>query len=658
MSVVDLYDEAEMRFLRLLSRQFPNIAEVSTEIVNLSAIINLPKGTEHFLADIHGEHQAFDHVMRNASGVVKRKIDDVFGKDLSERDKKALATLVYYPKDKLRSVRSTLVGDSLTEWYTTVIYQLVQLCRAAGYKYTRSKVRKAIPEGFKYIIEELLHENEQELMKKAYYKAIIDQLISIGSADAFIDAISKLIRRLVVDQLHIIGDIYDRGNGAHKVMEILMKHHAVDIQWGNHDVLWIGAACGLEVCIADALRIALRYGNLETIEVGYGINLSPLVRLALEFYSDKPGVQFAVKGKALGINQRDLDLMARMQKAIAVILFKLEGQTILRNPQFNMQNRLILNHLNLDKSAIDIEGEVYELNDHNFPTINSEAPYQLTDLELEVIEKLKISFTQSQSLQEHIRFLVDKGSMYKVHNGNLLYHGCIPLTEQGSFAGLVIDETPLMGKNLLDFFDEQVRTAYYHKQPEVRQKAMDWVWYLWCGALSPLYGKEKMATFERYFIENPEAHNEPKNSYFKWRESEHICEKILLEFDLKPKDSKIVNGHVPVKVKKGELPVKAGGLLITIDGGFSKAYQKETGIAGFTLIYNSQGMALVAHEPFESRDKAVSDDLDMVPTTVYIEADRERVNVGDTDVGRQLKQEIEALLKLLNSYRSGLIAQG
>jgi len=658
LSTVDIIEEAELRYLKLLSRQFPNISSVSTEIVNLSAIVNLPKGTEHFLADIHGEHEAFDHVMRNASGVVKRKIDDVFAQTLSEDEKKSLATLVYYPKDKIRRVKDLYQGDALNGWYAQSIYQLVRLCRAAGYKYTRSKVRKAIPENFKYIIEELLHENEQEVMKQAYYKAIIDQVIAIRSADAFIEAMSRLIRRLVVDQLHIIGDIYDRGNGAQRVMDILMRHHAVDIQWGNHDVLWIGAACGIDVCIADALRIALRYGNLETIEVGYGINLSPLVRLAMEFYPCEPGVQFSVRGKALNFNQRDLDLMARMQKAIAVIQFKLEGQMILRNPQFKMGHRMLLNRVDFVNGTLEDDGVVFTLNDVDFPTVDEQDPYQLTEREAEVMAKLKISFTQSQALQEHIRFLVDKGSMYKVHNGNLLYHGCIPLTDTGTFKALELEDKNLSGIALLDFFDEQVRMAFYHKQLEHRQKAMDWVWYLWCGSLSPLFGKEKMATFERYFIDDPRAHKEPKNAYFELREDESICSAILSEFGLKPEDSRIINGHVPVKVKKGELPVKAGGRLITIDGGFSKAYQKETGIAGFTLIYNSQGMALVAHEPFSSREQAVALNLDMVPTTVYFEMDRPQVFVGDTDVGHQLKLEIEALSKLLSCYQTGLLPQG
>lgn len=652
------FSVAELKYLRLLSRQFPNIATVSTEIVNLSAIINLPKGTEHFLADIHGEHEAFDHVMRNASGVVKRKIDDVFSDTMDEVEKKALATLVYYPKDLLRQVKKRLSGDDLKAWYEKAIYQLVLLTRASGYKYTRSKVRKAIPESFRYIIEELLHENEQEAMKQGYYRAIIVQLIEIRRADAFIDALAKLIRRLVVDQLHIIGDIYDRGNGAHRVMEILVAHHAVDIQWGNHDALWIGAACGSEVCMADALRIALRYGNLETIEIGYGINLSPLVRLAMEVYPNLPGEHFSVRGKDVRYNQRDLELMARMQKAIAMIQFKLEGQVIERNPQFAMGHRRILDHLNLSEGTVQIEGVCYALNDTDFPTLLPESPYVLTELEQEVVDKLKISFTQSLALQEHIKFLVDKGSMYKVHNGNLLYHGCIPLDAEGNFLSFAIDGKPTRGKGLLDGFDEQVRAAFYHKEERVRVQAMDWVWYLWCGAASPLFGKGRMATFERYFIDDKSSHKEPKNAYFDLRESVPVCRKILSEFGLDPDASRIINGHVPVKVKKGELPVKGDGRLITIDGGFSKAYQKETGIAGFTLIFNSKGMALVAHEPFTSREQAVREHLDMVPTTVYIEEDRPRVYVGDTDIGRQLKLEIEALSQLLHCYQTGLLPQG
>lgn len=651
--------KTNLNYLKLLAKQYRSIGEVSTEIINLSAIINLPKGTEHFLADIHGEHQAFEHVMRNASGVVKRKIDDVFGQTLNEPQKKALASLIYYPKDKLAHIKTQIPQKDLEAWYQTTLYQLVQVCRAAAYKYTRSKVRKAIPESFQYIIEELLHENETGEMKQDYYQSIIDSLIDIDRADAFIVTISQVIRRLVVDHLHIIGDVYDRGAGAHHVMETLIKHHSVDMQWGNHDVLWIGAACGSEVCMADALRISLRYGNLETLEEGYGINLSPLVRLAMDKYCGPVIPAFHVKGKDHQYSKRDLDLMARMQKAIAVIQFKLEGAVIKRHTEFKMDHRMLLNTLNLGEGTIEIEGQTFQLTDVDFPTIDPQNPYQLTPDEQEVIEKLKASFKHSTDMQEHLRFMIEKGSMYKVYNGNLLYHGGIPLDHEGQFATFMAPSEPegLKGKALLDYFDSMVRRAYYEKDGLIKQEALDYVWYLWCGEFSPIFGKNKMATFERYFIEDKVSHKEIKNHYYNLREEEAVCHRILEAFDLDIATSHIINGHVPVKVTKGEMPIKANGRLITIDGGFSKAYQKETGIAGFTLIFNSKGMALVSHEPFESREKSVVEDLDMVPTTVYIESESPRFYVGHTDIGLQLKESIEALKDLLQAYRMGLIKQ-
>lgn len=647
----------DLEYLQLLSKQYPSVDAVSTEIVNLSAIILLPKGTEHFLADIHGEHEAFDHVMRNASGVVKRKIDDVFNNALSEAEKKSLATLVYYPKEKLDLEREARPAADLASWHEAMMLQLVQLCRQAAYKYTRSKVRKAIPKEFQYIIEELLHENEHDFMKQGYYQGILDSLLEIGRAEDFIVAIAELIRKLVVDHLHIIGDIYDRGKGAHLVMDTLRRHHAVDIQWGNHDVLWIGAACGSDICMADAIRVSLRYANLETLQEGYGLNLSPLVRLALDKYSGSYGAAFQVNSKEEVLEEKDLALLSRMQKAIAIIQLKLEGQLANRRPELGLGHRRLLERIDMEKGAVEIDGAWYPLSDRALPTLDPADPYALTVEEREVVDRLRVSFDHATDLQKHIRFLVDKGGMYKVFNGNLLYHGCIPLTETGAFDAFEVCGKTLKGKALLDGFDDCVRRAYYAHDPAEKAQALDMVWYLWCGEKSPLFGKSKMATFERYFVEAKETHKEVKNPYYAFRDDEAVCMRILSEFGLNAESSHIINGHVPVKVVKGEVPIKAGGKLITIDGGLSKAYQKVTGIAGYTLIFNSQGMHLVSHEPFESKARAVQEDLDILPTSVFIEKHSSRMLVGDTDNGALLKKDIEALKALLQAYRDGRIRE-
>jgi fructose-1,6-bisphosphatase-3 len=662
----------DLNYLSLLSRQFPTVDAVCTEIVNLSAIIHLPKGTEHFLADIHGEHEAFDHVMRNASGVVKRKIDDTFGDSLTEAEKKALATLVYYPKEKIALQKSSFQADAdleplpeasefqchaLMVWYETMMIRLIRLCRQAAYKYTRSKVRKAIPKDFQYIIEELLHENEHSAMKQGYYQGIVDSILAIDRAEDFIVVLSELIRKLVVDHLHIIGDIYDRGHGAHHVMNTLRKHHSVDVQWGNHDVLWIGAACGSEVCMADALRVSLRYANLDTLQEGYGLNLTPLARLALDQYQGDYGPTFQVKAKESGLREKDLDLLSRMQKAITVIQLKLEGQLIERRPELQLGHRKLLHLIDYEAGTITLEGKVYPLTDKDFPTIHPQKPYELTADEQEVIHRLKASFKHATDLQKHARFLIDKGSMYKVYNGNLLYHGCIPLKENGEFQTFELFGLNLKGKALQDAFDEMVRKAYYAQDPEEKSRALDVVWYLWCGPCSPLFGKSKMATFERYFIAEKETHKEVKNPYYLWWEDQEVCVRILDEFGLNAATSHIINGHVPVKVVKGEMPIKAGGRLITIDGGLSRAYQKVTGIAGYTLIFNSQGMHLVSHEAFESKERAIREDIDILPTSVFIEKNLDRVLVGDTDNGAVLKKDIEALKALLQAYRDGMIRE-
>ncbi|WP_430886356.1 fructose-1,6-bisphosphatase [Fusibacter sp. JL216-2] len=645
----------DLKYLQLLSKQYPTIDEVTTEVINLSAIINLPKGTEHFLTDIHGEHEAFDRVMRNASGVVKRKIGDTFGDLLTAEEKKSLATLVYYPKEKLDMIKSSDI--EMKEWYRTTIYRLVLLSRAAGYKYTRSKVRKALPQSFAYIIEELLNEKENSEMKQTYYQSIINSIIDIDCADDFIIAMCQVIRKLVVDRLHIIGDIYDRGPGAHIIMDLLIGHHSVDVQWGNHDILWMGAAAGSESCIANTIRIALRYGNLETLEEGYGINLSALIRFTLETYKGAYSSKVRAKVKPTEFKEKDIDLLSRMQKAIAVIQFKVEGQLIERRPEFHMADRNIMETMNLEKGTVLVDGLEYKLNDTDFPTFDPQNPYKLTDEEREVLDKLKQSFMRSEKLKEHIEFLYNKGSMYLVHNQNLMYHGCIPIDDKGEFLAFNAHGYKYSGKALLDYFDHMARKAYFSHKAEEKAEALDTMWYMWCGELSPLFGKKKMATFERYFIDDKKTHKEIKNPYYELRSDEGVCTNVLKEFGLEKSFSHIISGHVPVKAADGEVPIKAGGKLIAIDGGFSKAYQKETGIAGYTLIFNSQGMVLVSHERFESKARSIEEDLDVLPTTVFIEKDQPRMYVGDTDVGREMKENIRALKALLSAYREGEICQ-
>jgi len=643
------------RYLELISKHFPTISAVSTEIINLEAILNLPKGTEHFLTDIHGESEAFDHVIRNASGVIKRKINDAFKNTITAEEKKILATVVYYPKEKLSYMKT--IEENMDEWYKKIIYQLVILFRAAGYKYTRSKVRKAIPEHFRYIIEELFHEREENKMKSAYYQSIIDSIIDVGRADNFIITISEVIRRLVIDHLHIVGDIYDRGQGAHLIMDTLMNHHSLDIQWGNHDILWMGAASGSKACMANVIRISLRYDTLGTLENAYGINLSPLVRFTLEKYKDEQISPFTAKEMRKTVKEKDIHLMSRMQKAIAVIQFKLEGQIIKRRLDFKMDNRLLLEQMDLKKGLVTIEGKVYQLKDTTFPTINPENPYKLTLDELDVMDKIEDAFVHSEKLQSHVKFLNKKGSMYKVFNKNLLYHACIPMTADGSFKSFAIDDKVYKGKELLDYFDDAVNTAYYSRNQKKKEKALDLMWYLWCGETSPLFGKKKMATFERYFIDDSSVHKEEKNPYYNLRHEEKTCNKILNAFGLIDDHCHIVNGHVPVKVKKGESPIKGGGKLIAIDGGFSKAYQGVTGIAGYTLIYNSQGIVLVSHEAFNSKKDAIEKDLDMLPTTEFVQVDRPQMFVADTDIGKKIKSQIDVLKELLQAYQRKDIKQ-
>ena len=651
--------EYDMKYLKLLSNQYPTIAAACTEIINLQAILNLPKGTEHFLTDIHGEFEPFIHVLKNASGVIKRKINDIFGNSLRKKDIKSLATLIYYPEQKLEFMLKD--EKNIEDWYKITLYRLIEICRHVSSKYTRSKVRKALPKDFAYIIEELLHEQPDRLDKEEYYSEIIMTIIRIGRADEFITAISKLIQRLVVDRLHIVGDIFDRGPGAHIVMDTLHDYHSVDIQWGKHDILWMGAASGSEACIATVLRICARYANLDTIEDGYGINLLPLATFAIEFYKKDECLSFKPKIESdENYSEKDIELIAQMHKAIAIIQFKLEGKIIKRRPYFSMEDRLVLERVNYEAGTIELDGKTYKLNDGYFPTIDPKNPYELTAEEKELMEKLKSSFLNSEKLQKHISFLFAKGSMYLKYNSNLLYHGCVPLNDDGSFKKVKVGATgrEYSGKALLDRFEILAREGYFYKNnPEAKLYGMDIMWYLWTGTDSPLFGKNKMTTFERYFVDEEKTHIEKKNPYFKYRDEEKICAAILDEFSLSSINGHIINGHIPVKSKKGESPIMANGKLLVIDGGFSKSYQGQTGIAGYTLIYNSYGLVLVSHEPFESTQKAIEEEKDILSTTVILEQEVERKRVVDTDIGIELIQQIKDLEMLLEAYRKGLIKE-
>ncbi|KAF5043841.1 fructose-1,6-bisphosphatase [Sedimentibacter saalensis] len=656
--VIQGFDE-ELRYLNLLSKQFPTIASACTEIINLQAILNLPKGTEHFLSDIHGECESFNHVIKNGSGNIKRKITEVYGDTLSEKEIKSLATLIYYPEQKLEIIHKQ--EEDIEEWYRITIYRLIEISRKAAFKYSRMKVRKALPEEFAYIIEELMHRGPEEYDKEEYYSGIIKAIIKIGRADEFIIAMSKLIQRLVIDRLHIVGDIFDRGPGADVVMDTITKYHSVDIQWGNHDVLWMGAAAGSVACIATVLRICARYVNLDTIEDGYGINMLPLATFALEFYNSDECASFKPIVESDKIyTDNDLKLIAKMHKAISIIQFKLEGEIIKRRPHFNMEDRLLLNKINYSEGTIELNGKTYSLNDKCFPTINPDKPYELTQEERELMEKLKSSFLNSEKLQKHVRFLFSNGSMYLKFNSNLLYHGCIPVNDDGSFKKVKIGSSGkyYSGKSYFDRLEILVREGYFHiNNPEARLYGMDITWYLWTGPDSPLFGKDKMTTFERYFIDDKETHVEKKSPYFKLEDSEKMCRMIFEEFGLNPEVSHIINGHMPVKLKSGESPIRANGKLLVIDGGFSRAYQKATGIAGYTLIYNSYGLLLVSHDPFESTQVAIEEEKDIHSTTMVLEKEVERKRVRDTDDGEKLIAQIKDLEMLLDAYRIGLIKE-
>ena len=644
----------ETRYLERLSDLYPTIAAASTEIINLQAILNLPKGTEHFLTDVHGEYEAFSHVLKNGSGSVRRKIEDVFGNTMSRKDKKFLATLIYYPKAKMDKVRQT--EQNMDDWYKVNLYRLIEVAKRAASKYTRSKVRKSLPNDFAYVIEELITEKAEVNDKESYYNEIISTMIRIGRAEEFIIAISELIQRLVVDHLHIVGDIYDRGPGPHIIMDKLMDYHSLDIQWGNHDVLWMGAAAGQRGCIANVIRICARYGNLDIIEDGYGINLLPLATFALRMYEDDPCECFRLKAVERP-DSYEMQMNLRIHKAISVIQFKVEGQIIQRQPAFHLEERALLHRIDYDKGTILLDGKEYRLLDRCFPTIDPENPYELTAEEEEIMERLEQAFMGCEKLQQHMHFLLNKGGLYKVYNNNLLYHGCVPLDEKGNLKEVEVFGKKYRGRELYDVLESYVRKGFFALDKKERQDGRDIMWYIWLHPDSPLFGKNKMATFERYFLAEKEMHIEKKNPYYALLENEKVIDKILIEFSLDPSDAHIVNGHVPVKRKDGESPIKCNGKVMVIDGGFSKAYQKQTGIAGYTLIYNSYGILLVAHEPFESTEEAIEKEKDIHSEIMVVERVMDRILVGDTDVGRELREQVADLERLLAAYRSGEIIE-
>ena len=647
-------ESIELKYLKSMAKQYPTIASAATEIINLQAILNLPKSTEHFLTDIHGEYEQFNHVLKNGSGSVRRKIDEEFGNTLSNKDKKSLATLIYYPEEKLDLVQQT--EDNIEDWYKITLYRLVQITKRVSSKYTRSKVRRALPSDFAYIIEELINEKAEVQDKEAYYNEIIHTIIRIGRAPEFIVALSYLVQRLVIDHLHIVGDIYDRGPGPHMIMDTLRQYHSVDVQWGNHDVVWMGAACGNTACMANVIRFSARYGNLDILEEGYGINLIPLATFALETYNDVNCDAFKIKYNS-AYDTKNLQLDQKMHKAITIIQFKLEGQLIKNHPEFEMDDRLLLDKIDFDKKQVLIGGTWYDMTDTDFPTVDPKNPYELTPEEADVVKRLRHGFVHCEKLQKHIRFLFSKGGLYKVYNSNMLYHGCVPLDEEGNFKKVNIYGQEYSGKALYDALDHYARKGCYSHDREEKKKGQDILWYIWAGPNSPVFGKDKMATFERYFVDNKEAQREVKNSYYRFLDDENVINKILREFGLDESCSHIVNGHVPVELKKGETPVKCGGKLLVIDGGFSKAYQEKTGIAGYTLVSNSYGLRLVAHEPFESAEAAIMKEQDIFSDSFIVETYPKRKKIKDTDIGEELKESIHQLELLLQAYREGIIIE-
>ena len=648
----------DLRYLRLLSRDFPTISSVTTEIINLEAILHLPKPTEHFLADLHGENEAFQHVLRNASGNIKRKVNELFGTTLREQEKKDLCTLIYYPEQKLDLVKKT--DRNISDYYQTTLNQLVAVCRRVSSKYTRSKVRKSLPPEYAYIIEELMHESTDDHNKQAYVNVIIQTIIGTTRADNFIIALCYLIQRLAIDQLHVLGDIYDRGPGAHLIMDVLESYHNWDLQWGNHDILWMGAAAGNPACVASVLRISLRYANLATIEDGYAINLVPLTTFSIDTYGNDECTVFKPKIETNDkrLTEKKCKLIAQMHKAISIIQFKLEGQLYNKHPEWKMDDRKLLDKIDFEKGIVTVDGNTYEMLDMNFPTIDPKHPFELTKEEKEVVDRLCHSFLISDRLQRHINVQLTHGSMYGIYNSNLLYHASVPLNEDGSLHEVSVAEYHVKGVALLERVEQMIRSAYdVGSESEERQVGIDYFWYLWCGPESPLFDKSKMSTFERYFIADKSTHVEEKGWYYKLRDNAAICDYIMDEFGVKGEHRHIINGHVPVKVGKGEKPIKADGRLMVIDGGFAKAYHNTTGIAGYTLVYHSRGFQLVQHAPFTSTEEAILNGTDIQTTTQIVEMMGHREMVADSDKGVELSEQVSDLEKLLMAYRKGIIKE-
>ena len=647
--------EYNRKYLERLSELYPTIAKASTEIINLSSILNLPKGTEHFITDIHGEFEAFSHVLKNGSGAVRKKVTEVFGKTLSAQDIRELSTLIYYPEEKIALIRKKLTDEQLNDWYKVMLYRLIAVCRYTASKYSRSKLRKELPPDFAFVIEELITEKDDIADKEAYYEEIINTIIRINRADVFVTALAELIPKLTVDHLHILGDIYDRGSGADDIMDKLLEYHSLDVQWGNHDIVWMGAAAGQLCCIANVVRVCARYGNLATLEDGYGINLIPLVTFAMKTYGDDPCSCFRLKSDGEG-DLDDIDMNMRIHKAISIIQFKLEGQLAARRPEFCLDNRAVMQMIDYENGTVTIDGRTYELLDRNFPTVLPSDPNRLSEEEEAVMERLRSAFTGCRRLQQHMQFLLNNGSFYKVYNGNLLYHGCMPLNENGEFRDVTVYGQTLKGKALYDLLDGLVRRAFFSTNEVHREEGRDILWWIWCHRDSPLFGKDKMTTFERYFIEDKATHKEHTVPYYKLIEKEETANKILKEFGLDPEIGRILNGHVPVKLIKGETPVKANGKLFIIDGGISKAYHKTTGIAGYTAILTSKHMYLAEHKPYEP----LREDGTQVfhrPVMHLVHTVPERLLIRDTDNGAELREQIRNLEKLYDEFVSGGIRE-
>lgn len=653
------YDiNSDLRYLNLLSQSFPSVAAASTEIINLEAILNLPKGTEHFLADLHGEYQAFRHILKNASGNIKRKVNELFGSEIRESEKKELCTLIYYPEEKLELVKAS--DEDIEDWYHITIHQLVRVCRDVSSKYTHSKVRKSLPPDFSYIIEELLHERSDDTNKTAYVKVIVDTIITTGRADDFIIALCNVIQRLAIDQLHILGDIYDRGQGAHIIIDTLQHYHSWDIQWGNHDILWMGASAGNNACICNVLRLSLRYANLATLEEGYGINLVPLATFAMETYANDPCTEFQPKLlRSNDMDEKTRQLTAKMHKAIAILQFKEEARLFKRHPEWGMTDRCLFNNIDYDRAVCTIDGKEYAMTSCLFPTIDPQNPDRLTPEEEQLLEKLHHSFAVSEKLHKHISTILSHGCMYAIYNSNLLFHASIPLNNDGTLKSVELYKGErYSGLELMQRIGMLIRSAFASDtDKEEHDYAVDYFLYLWCGTDSPLFDKSKMATFERYFLTDRDTYKEEKGNYFKLRDNAEVCDRILDAFGVSGSNRHIINGHVPVHASKGENPIKAGGRLMVIDGGFSEAYHKETGIAGYTLVYHSRGFQLVQHEPFTSAQDAINRGTDIKSTTQIVEMSAHRMLVADTDKGVELKSQINDLKELLYAYRHGYIKE-